>query len=284
MAEVAMSVLTKTFEANRAIGDTLPAVLLLGGAINGFTVRIIESWQLAGASSIFFGISPFELIAIAVAAMLYLEQLNDNNAQLSVSKIELGIPETLFLAAILIPSSAASWLATLLYAAFHASRTQNNERTAALLFVALSLCAIWSSIIMKWIAIPVTSFEASIVWSVISTFRPDLTLDGNIIGIPDGHRIVLLIACTTAYGLPKALLGFTAISIFLGTQITSRFKIGMILAALFYAFANLVRLVVMTWSDDAFHIAHGPIGTNIFDAATTLFIFLAAFLISEKRI
>ena len=271
-----MSATSVAVKADYQLQTRTPAILLIGGALNGFVVRVIESWHLSGPSAIFFGISPFELIAIAVAAILYIETTKP-------TEFTPGPAELLFLTALLVPSSSASWLATLCYAIFHALRSRNNEQYATLLFAALSACSIWSSIIMKWIAVPVTNFEASLAWHTVSLFRSDLILDGNIIGIPDSHRVVILIACTTAYGLPKAALGFMAITLFLGDLNSKSILKGLSLTLILYAVANMIRLISMAWSDQVFHIAHGPIGSNIFDATTTALIFAIAFLTSERR-
>ena len=271
-----MNILSNPIIKSRALTLNLPAILLLAGAVNGFVVRIIEAWKLSGTSAVFFGISPFELIAIAVAGVLYHEASERTETQP-------GPAEYIFLIALLIPSSTVSWAATLIYAIFHASRSRNNEQHAALLFAALSICSIWSSVIMKWIAVPATNLEAGIIWHAVSYLRSDLMLNGNIIGIPDGHRIVLLIACTTIYGLPKAALGFTAISLYLGNAKTKSLLTGLSATFAIYTIANLIRLIAMTWSEAAFHIAHGPIGSNIFDGLTTAAIFAIAFLVFNEN-
>ena len=271
-----MTALSISEKADDLLVTRLPALLLCGGVINGFLVRVIEAYKMTGDSPVLFGISPFELITIGVAALLYFEAPEK-------SKTEPGLAELLFLVAILVPSSALSWIATIIYGAYHALRTKDEERTATLLIIALGLCAIWSSIIMKWIAVPITGIEASIVWHAISFLKNDIAINGNIIGMPDGHRIVLLIGCTTAFGLPKTLLGFTAISLVLGKLKPATFVNGLLIMTATYAIANLIRLCIMSWSDPAFHLAHGPIGSNIFDAFTTAALISIAFLLSEKR-
>ena len=125
--------------------------------------------------------------------------------------------------------------------------------------------------------------EAAVVWQAMNFFRDDIALNGNIIGIPNDHRIILLIACSTAYGLPKAILGLMAISLFLGMPKSGSLYPAILAMACFYAFANLVRLCVMTWSDAAFHLAHGPIGANIFDAAITTIVFLTAIMFTQRQ-
>lgn len=36
--------------------------------------------------------------------------------------------------------------------------------------------------------------------------------------------------------------------------------------AVFFAVANLMRLSAMAWSSEVYHLVHGPLGANIFDA------------------
>ena len=253
----------------------LPAILLLAGALNGFAVRIAEQWQLNTGQAILMGISPFELIAIAVAASLYFETAKPTQPGF-------GAAEVLFLASLMIPSSTASWMATAAYAFFHATRSASGERTASVLFVALALCSIWSSVIMKWIAVPVTTAEASILWHMLSVFRDDIHLSGNIIGIPGGHQVILMIACATVYGLPKAMLGLTAIALYLGPINVKHLIKSAVVVVAFYAFANLIRLCIMTWSDPAFQLAHGPMGANIFDAVISFIVLVPAFTIAQR--
>ena len=280
-----MSVLSVSTVFERNLIDRLPAILLMGGALNGFIVRIAEQWQLEAGPSILFGISPFELITIAVAATLYFES-ESQATQSRPAETGFGIAEGLFLASLLIPSSTMSWIATGAYALFHAmrtcSRTGSGERTAALLFVGLALCSIWSSVVMKWIAVSVTTWEAGLIWYILSFLRDDIHLSGNIIGIPDGHKIILLIACSTIYGLPKAILGLTAITLFLGPVNFRNLVRSALVVSVIYTIANLVRLSVMTWSDPAFRLAHGPIGANIFDAVISIMVILAAFTIARR--
>ncbi len=270
-----MSVLSVPARIQANLATKLPAMLLLGGALNGFVVRIAEQWHLNAGQAALFGISPFELIAIAVAAYLYFECPNP-------ARIGFGLAEILFLTALMIPSSTFSWAATAVYAFYHAGRSGSGERTASLLFLGLALCSIWSSVIMKWISVPVTAFEANIIWYMLSFFRDDIQLDGNVMGIPGGHQIILMIACSTIYGLPKALLGLIAIALFLGPVKTRPLGQSAVLVVIAYALANFIRLFVMTWSDPAFQIAHGPIGANIFDAAVTIIVFATAFTIAQR--
>ena len=47
------------------------------------------------------------------------------------------------------------------------------------------------------------------------------------------------------------------------------------MVGLLYVAANTVRLMLIAWSAPLFEIAHGPIGTNVFDATMTLVVLAA---------
>jgi hypothetical protein len=250
----------------------LPAILLIGGCLNGFAVRIIETLTTDGLNSLTLGLSPFELIALLVAAKLGLKP-----GTLPAGPVRLGWCEIAALVVLVLPSSAASWAAVALYAVVHLVRSAHggslgndrDQQTAALLFLALALCALWSSVALKALAGPVTSAEAFIVGQLVALVRPDIVQSGNVIGNPATHSLILMTACTTANGLPVALLALVAVTCLLGGG-SQRLPRAAISLALFYAVTNIVRLAIMSLSGDAYALAHGPIGANIFDGLQTL--------------
>lgn len=252
-------------------GVRLPVLLLAGGCLNGFAVRIVESLA-AGQVSLSLGLSPFEVIAPIVAVKLSWPPAA--HAVLPDASASLGWAEIVTLVLILVPSSAVAWAAVAGYAALHARRSHGLARTGALLFAALAACALWSSVALKAMAGPVTSAEAFVVGHLVALVRPDIVQSGNVIGNPEVHSLILMTACTTANGCPLALLALTAVWLVLGGTEAGRgahrrlWVAGCALVAL-YACANVVRLAFMSLSGDAYALAHGPIGANLFDAATS---------------
>ena len=247
----------------------IPVVLLVGGALNGFAVRIMESARNSGADTILFGISPFELIALGVAAALIWRCSEP-------IQHHVGWPEALALAAFLLPSSALAWIGVMGYAAYIAQQSQNERRLGALLFVALAATALWSSVFIKWFAAPITSVEAHVVVALLAPLRPDVSVSANLMGVIGGHQVLLLAACSSAYLIPKAIVALAALITFMGSRLdrAAIWKLALATAAVL-ALANWVRLAIMTWSDAVFQIAHGPIGANVFDLLQTMVILAA---------
>lgn len=252
----------------------LPVILLVGGSLNGLAVRAVESWSRHGADAIFLGVSPFELIVIAVAVWLMLRTPLPSAGRLPAAELAAVV-------AILVPSSAVSWAAVGGYGAILAWRLPAEHRTGPLLFVALALCALWSSVGVKWAALPLTTAEASIVAALVSLLRDDVVQMGNVVGTAD-HSIVLMTACSTLEGLPKALLGVVAIACTADRMPIRRHYAAVAIVAVLYAAANIVRLMTMVWSQPMFEIAHGPIGANIFDAATTMLVLAAGMKVADR--
>lgn len=244
----------------------LPIVILCGGVVNGFIVRIMQSVRLNGTDTVFFGISPFELIALLIAAHLLITTARNSDHQP-------GWPDALALGLVLIPSSAIAWLAVTGYAGYLAAKSRSETRTGMLLFCALGITALWASIFIRWFAAPITAFEATIVTGLLSLLRPDVSVSANLMGVVGGHQVLLLPACASAYLIPKAILAFAAVTTYMGTSLDRHalIKIG-VMTVFILTFANWVRLAVMTWSHDLYLLGHGPVGANIFDLFQTVVI------------
>ncbi|MFV0369784.1 MAG: hypothetical protein ACK5KM_15130, partial [Hyphomicrobiaceae bacterium] len=244
----------------------VPVVIMAGAALNALLVTIIASMNADSGASLTFGISPFQLVALLVAVKLSLGAGTQHKA----APIWF---DAIVLALILVPSSAVSWGALALYAAFQATQTTAERRIGALVFLGVALASIWSSVILKWIALPVTTAEAFVLAKMLSLFRPDIAQFGNVVGNPETHNLILMTKCTTTDALPHAAVALVAVAYLLGDVKAARLWRAVLALGAIYAVANLIRLAIMAWSSDAYDLAHGPIGANIFDmfqAATVL--------------
>lgn len=239
----------------------LPALVMAGACLNALVVRAAESFAAEGQLSLSLGISPFVLVAAFVALKL---SLAPPTAAGEASPMPWWL-DAAALALVLVPSSAVSWLALLCYASLAALRTSGERRIGALLFVALAASQLWSSILLKWLAGPVTLAEGTLLSAVLSLVRADIVQFGNVIGNPAGHSLVLMTRCTTTDALPAALVALAAVACLLGTPDRRRLMHAGLALAAAVAVANLIRLSLMAWSADMYELVHGPIGANIYD-------------------
>lgn len=245
------------------------ALLLIGAALNGFWVRLVESWQASGLGSPLVSVSPFELAAAAVGAWCILRSSSRALPLYPLPELALG-------AALLLPSSVAAWAALAAYALFRSWFAAGEERIGFLFFLALAFCALWSSVVIKfvagWIFIP----DVHAVAAILSWFRDDIAINGNVVGVPTGHNVIVLTVCTTAYALPRALLGYAAVLHLAGAAGSRRWLGAGLAAAVLAIVVNLVRLSLMTWSLDTYQFLHGPVGANLIDGAQTIGVILLA--------
>jgi hypothetical protein len=219
--------------------------------------------------------SPFEAIAVLIGAAFVLRAPERTVPQP-------GLPEILAAAALMIPSSAVSWAALAGYGFYVASKARDDLRRGALVFVLLAAAALWSSVILKAVALPVTTLEATIVGAVLAHFKTGVIVTGNVVGVPHEHSLILMTACSSADGLPKALVGLAALLMLSGGFEAGPFLKRAAVVAIIYVVANFVRLTAMAWSADIYQIAHGPIGANVFDGLT-VFAVIALALVGRNE-
>ncbi|MFV0298208.1 MAG: hypothetical protein ACK5JT_19050 [Hyphomicrobiaceae bacterium] len=234
-------------------------LLLLGGALNGLAVRVIDGIE-TDTLSITLGLSPFQLIAVGVAARLVIV------GQGQARRLPIAA-DVLALALILVPSSSVAWAGVGLYSAVAAMHWTGERRLGALLFLGLAVTSLWSSVLLKWLAAPVTGLEAWMVGQVIHIFRPDIVQSGNVIGNATEHSLVLMTACTTTDAFPIAALALVATVLLLGRVDGRRIGWALLMLGLIYFVGNGLRLIAMAWSGEDYAFWHGPIGRNVFDAA-----------------
>lgn len=253
----------------------IPVVLLVGACCNGMVARIFQTLSVEGLTSPFLGISPFEILAVGIGAWLML------SASVA-SETHLGLVELLMLLALLVPSSAVAWAATGVYAAYQIATVRRCSQTGALLFLGLAITALWSSIGIHVLALPVTTLDARAVAAMLGVLRDDIVQTGNVVGQVDGHALIVLTACSSLDGLPKVLLGIAAVAAFFGPVDVRRLLWGGAGAVAVYFVANDVRLAFMTWSGEFYAAVHSPIGANLFDLFQTVLVLCAGSAVSRQ--
>ena len=247
----------------------VPIILLVGGCLNGFAARLFEAWASSGALPL-FAVSPIEMFALFVAASGLLTALSANRTADGV-----GAAEVMALAGMLVPSSTVAWIATGGYALWLMRRARGDVRTAAALFLGLALTSLWAATLLKWLTLPITSFEAWTVGLALGLLRSDIVQTANIVGTVDGHSLVILTACSALDALPRVLLGIAATAVFLGPLNGKRLLAAMAVATVIVFIGNEIRLLLMTWSANLYDWVHGPIGANIYDGWQVLLVLAA---------
>jgi hypothetical protein len=246
------------------IGGILPGrlnvtgLLLIGGWLHGVAARLAWSWRDSPDDDLVqaLGVSPLELMIAGIAAL---------GLSRAASAERLGLPAFGFVLLLLVPSSLAAHGSLILFALWVAAGTTGETRSSALLFAALGACGLWSVFYEQiggdW---PLRA-DAILTQGLLQTVLPGVERVGNVLGMPGGHRIVILAGCSTAYGLPLVLLGLAALSLRDG-RLPPRFGRAALGLTALYASANQLRLTFLAISGEFYRIGHGPYGEMLFDA------------------
>lgn len=256
------------------IGAMAPVLLLLLAAANCFAVRIFEPATAGAPSGLAWGVSPFELITVFVAASLM--------AQHPATPWQPGWRELATAALLVVPSSAVAWAALGAYATANAIATTGRRRTGALIFAGLAAAGLWASVGLKLLAAPVTAAETALVHQLASMFAPDLVRTGNVIGTPGAHHLVILTACSSAAAVPLAVLATMACGLLAGASASRRLLAAGCVAGLLVAVANTARLALMSLSTDLYVFVHGGTGAAIYDLLQTGIVLASAYAASRR--
>ena len=241
--------------------DFIPVALLVAGCVNGFAAQITEALQSEGIKSApFFGISPFELITICIAATLMLGPKSEARHS------GFGWVEGTAAAAILVPSGSFSWCVVAVYAVYVALRGGAGQRVGAYLFAGLAFAALWTSIVAKWFAMAFTTLDASMVHTVLAAVQDNIEQANNMVGHSDGFGIVVILTCSTAYALPNAMVFLAAMAHGRGSVNYVKLSRNIALFSAIFVAANVGRLALMASNEAMYELAHGPVGANLFDA------------------
>jgi hypothetical protein len=254
---------------NDELRGLVPAFLLVGGCVNGYAAQVHAAVLERGAAAAFglFGISPFELLAIAIAAALTVRAWRTEPGR------EIGLAGWSLALLTLVPSSTVSWLALVVCVL---GLAKGAMRPAAFLIIGVALTALWSSTGLRWLVPLLASLDAALVQLLLSPFVDGLVRHGNVLGHPGGHTIVIIASCATLWMLPKVLLGWAALVLLDGSPTWRWWAARGTLVVAVVVACNLVRLALMAWSADLHANVHGDIGANLYDALLVMSAFLLA--------
>jgi hypothetical protein len=170
--------------------------------------------------------------------------------------------------ALLVPSSLLAWAASGLYAGWVAGAARGGARICLLLLVGVAAAALWQALAARalglWFMLP----DAVVAEQLLRLLRGGVERSGNVLAVPGGHEIVVLVGCATLQALPLVVLGAMAAPYLVsGLRPPPRAllaRAGLALAV--YVPLNLTRLLLLGWSGPVYELVHGPLGQNIFDA------------------
>lgn len=234
--------------------------ILLTGWLHSAASRLPDIWGTGADAGPAGPVGPLELLILAIAIAGTLQV-----------PVAIGLGRAAFAAAavLLLPSTLSAEAATLVFAVWAARQTQGQARAGVLLFAGLAACGLWWIVGERIIGAGMLNVDAMAVQAVLGSLVPDIERVGNVVGIANGHRIVVFAGCSTLNALPLIVLGVTALSLRQG-RLTPTFWRRVLAVSAIYAVANLLRLTLLATSAQLYHVGHGPWGMMTFDAVATL--------------
>jgi hypothetical protein len=248
-----------------AAGPSPDLLICLAACANGLAARVVEDVR-APAPSLLLGLSPFELLAAALAARL-LTQGQGAEAP------RVGLAHGLAALAMLAPSASGAWAVLFAFAGWRALRTRGPARAGFLIFAAFALAQAWGAIGFKMVSGPLLALDAALAAQALALLGMAPRVLGNVVEVAGGHSIVVLVTCATLHRLPLALVAALALAAPASLRDCVRICA---LAAVGYCALNLARLVLMGLSPQHYAFMHEGAGAGLYDAAQTILVFLVA--------
>jgi len=194
---------------------------------------------------------------------------------------EAPLSGVLFALAVLIPSSTICWLAVALFALRLAAMAGGRMRVGLVLLAGVAGVALWQVFDERLLGSALTLPDAIVMTPLLGLLRAGVERSGNIVGVAGGHRIVVLAGCSTVQALPLVVLAAAVLG-WLGRR--DDWLSGLVLPAMvLFSLLNLGRLLLLGWSAESYHLTHGPLGQNLFDALVLLMLLGLAALRPARR-
>lgn len=189
---------------------------------------------------------------------------------------------------LLIPSASMSWIALSVFAGycgFFVFQSATFGRNSCLIMLAIALRVPVSDICLKLSADALLQFDAMATLSLLSMVSPEAIRQGNIIIGAGGHELLIMTGCASFTNISLALLlWFTVVR----TQIL-RYRAALtfyiVPLTIIVMGINIIRLSLMTLSQEQYFFYHEGLGAEIINALILLVALGMAFLsvYFEKR-
>lgn len=186
--------------------------------------------------------------------------------------------------AALVPHGGMVWLALAAIALWRCGGTADRSTRAGYAVVlALSVHELWASAGLALLAPPILAAETRFAALAVEVLGRATRVDGNVLAVADGHRIVVLAACSVAATLSMGWVSVAAAATLAHTPAIGRaVAAGLALSAVLIA-ANTMRLALMAWNPAFYDILHGAVGTETAAAVATALTAAAACLAVPVR-
>ena len=224
--------------------------------------------DLLGSKSVFFYVGWY-----AVLRLLY-----ESPAGLTASRLDLGVGFAVCLINFLPGRSTAGVAATILAAYLFATSAGDNKiRGAAAVLLGLSLNSAWGPKLLELFAYHLVRIDAALVGSALRITWPDAMWSENVVGIQEGHSIIVYSSCSSLQNISLGLLCWVSVKSlvrphWLRSDVWIALSVCVVVTLL-----NISRLYLTALSPEHYTYWHGGFGEQIFLWVMTLVVMLISF-------
>ncbi|MGB6325335.1 MAG: hypothetical protein WBG11_06050 [Methylocella sp.] len=234
------------------------AGLFILGFCNGIFERItwaIEKETIENAILGTFGISVLVWAACFIAVSLLLRQPQE---PMTRNDLILGVA---VVAAVLVPSSKASWIALTglgLYG-LRCFEAGTPARRAAFVILAVTVPMFWSRLVFAMLSDSILQADAILVSSIVGTERI-----GNTVGFADSSGyLIILPACSSLADVSLAVLGWALFTQSLTRRLSLKDVWWCLAACAAVIVINVTRIALIGLHREHFELLHGPVGAGV---------------------
>ncbi|MGH7783242.1 MAG: hypothetical protein ACREO5_05310, partial [Candidatus Binatia bacterium] len=140
--------------------------------------------------------------------------------------------------------------------------------SAGQLWLAIALYETWGRVLFKIVSAPVILFEASVVAKAGQWIGAGLSLDGIRLYSAKGWFVFIMDGCSSFHNVSLAVLVWLSLVKLAGAKVRGSTLMALGVGILAIICLNVVRILLMTPSEEAFQFWHGGSGAIIFSCLT----------------
>jgi hypothetical protein len=200
----------------------------------------------------------------------------ESSAEALSSKVDIAF--VIFVAAVSVLSSNwIAWTSATAAGVFLLTAHRKDAgqlKAAGAVLLALAFNGFWGPLLFDIFAFELLRVDAAIVGSVLSASQPGMTWQETVIGVPDGHSVLIYGPCSSFHNISLGLLCWASVTKLARTAwIPSDIAVACAICAT-VIMLNAIRLYLMALSADHFAYWHGGFGAQLFSWVTTFTVLL----------
>jgi exosortase/archaeosortase family protein len=153
---------------------------------------------------------------------------------------------------------------------YFSRRRPYNEQLASAgqLWLAISFYKIWGRQLFQIVSAPIIQAEAFAIAKASQLFGSGLSLDGIRLHGPNGWFVYILEGCSSFHNASLAVLVWLSLIKLAGTKVSGSTLMALGVGILAIICLNVLRILLMTPSEEAYHFWHEGSGATLFSCFT----------------